>query len=1339
MAIDIVKKKTLQEIIKGQFEKCAVDESYFMKKYCLIQHPTRGRIPFTLYLYQESCIDTFKDHQYNIILKSRQLGLSTLIAGYSLHKMIFKKDYKILVIATGKDTAINLINKVTVMYNNLPSWMRVKPTALNKMSLELSNGSSIRAVSSKPERARSESLSLLIIDEAAFVYQAHEIWTAAQQTLACVDYNTILYTDNGLYRIGDLKTEKMSDGFNDFDMNIISDDGIIKKSNSYFVSKKSKVFEIMFEDGNSIITTENHPLLTDNGWVMCKDLTNNIKIKCVFNTNTFGERIIYPNFISYNKNTRTINNDISNEDLAYFYGLYIAEGNRGSKKSKNSQITITNTDKQIHEFLINKFGFHLYSNKTLKIFFANLSECMKFVGIGDNTAKTKCVPCKILSSSRDEQIYFLRGLFEGDGCALKYSIKYTTVSKQLALDLYNMLLNFGIKSRIKYIEQKLSKSSCIKVNDDYIYRGYELFIYGKYARKFMSIIGFGLDRKRNRFVEHTKNGDYIKVDKFKIKSLIKNSGISFFDFNKNIVDISRLLWFNSNCLTEDSINKILNNTNKSLLEWMYLNNVLNNHNSNVFYNKIKSIKYINDRITYDIKVPDGNAFIANGIVNHNTGGDCVILSTPNGQANWFYDMWTEAEEGLNGFYTTKLKWNVHPERDQSWRDDQDRQLGKRKAAQECFSGDVRIYTNRGLKRINEIKIGDMVLSHNGEYKEVIRLYKKEDSDLYEIKNSLNFIAKKVTKNHPFYQDGEFKEVKNIKNKSYVHYFPKNEDLYNIKKEKLDLYEMINPKYFKKVLCEYDQKFFINDRKHKKIHNRFVEVDYDLGYLIGIHLSEGYLSRLRWTITHNVNETNTWVKKIIDIIENKFNLNSYQQRIVKSWGIATQTSFCSEVFCSALNLFVEGKNSDEKRLSEFSYSVMNKEFMIGIVDGLFDGDRYKGNLSNATLKSTSEDLIYDAKFMLEMCGFHNISIKKIKRKKGKSQYSLSLLGTKNHAFNSINELNEINYFNSNKILEDNDIINSLLYKKEIKDNIKVFNIEVKDDNSYVTEYGIVHNCDADFLTSGNSIVDLQTIMFYEETYRRDPEEKRSIDKGLWIWGYPDYTKTYLIAADVARGDGSDYSTCHVFDIKSLEQVAEYKGRIGTRDFGRLLAALGIEYNNAMVIVERENVGWDTLQELIDINYPNLFYSSNDLEYVEVSRQITNKLWAQEKKLKPGFATTSRNRGLLIQTIERYFGDQSIIIHSVRLLNELKNFIWINGKAQAQSGKNDDLVMALGILLWVRDTALRLREEGLDITRMTLDRIKKAPQFQTIYQRKDLMEDPYKQKINANEMWDTKEFL
>jgi phage terminase large subunit-like protein len=157
----------LKKVIRQEYLKCAKDPVHFMRKYCYIQHPQRGRIPFNLYPFQEKVLKLFRDNDYSAVLKSRQLGISTLAAGYSLWLMTFHKDRNVLALATTQATARNLVTKVQFMWENLPSWLKVDSAENNKLSLRLTNGSKIQAKSSNADAARSEAVSLLIVDEAA--------------------------------------------------------------------------------------------------------------------------------------------------------------------------------------------------------------------------------------------------------------------------------------------------------------------------------------------------------------------------------------------------------------------------------------------------------------------------------------------------------------------------------------------------------------------------------------------------------------------------------------------------------------------------------------------------------------------------------------------------------------------------------------------------------------------------------------------------------------------------------------------------------------------------------------------------------------------------------------------------------------------------------------------------------------------------------------------------------------------------------------------------------------------------------------------------------------------
>lgn len=159
-----LKQQEIKKAIKQEYIRCAKDPVYFMKKYCFIQHPNKGRILFNLFPFQEKVLNIFKKEKFTITLKSRQLGISTLVAAYTTWLMLFHKDKNILALATTQATARNLVRKVQFMYENLPKWLKMPSVENNKLSLVLKNGSRVRAASSNSDASRSEAVSLLIIE-----------------------------------------------------------------------------------------------------------------------------------------------------------------------------------------------------------------------------------------------------------------------------------------------------------------------------------------------------------------------------------------------------------------------------------------------------------------------------------------------------------------------------------------------------------------------------------------------------------------------------------------------------------------------------------------------------------------------------------------------------------------------------------------------------------------------------------------------------------------------------------------------------------------------------------------------------------------------------------------------------------------------------------------------------------------------------------------------------------------------------------------------------------------------------------------------------------------------
>ena len=165
MSYQLSKKEILKEIVKA-----GKDPNYFINNYAKISHPIKGLIPFRTYDFQADLIKDFNDYRFTVILKARQLGISTITAAYIAWMMMFHRDKNVLVIATKFGTAANLVKKVKSIHRYLPEWMKIANIFIdNRTSFELSNGSQIKASSTSSDAGRSEALSLLVIDEAAHV------------------------------------------------------------------------------------------------------------------------------------------------------------------------------------------------------------------------------------------------------------------------------------------------------------------------------------------------------------------------------------------------------------------------------------------------------------------------------------------------------------------------------------------------------------------------------------------------------------------------------------------------------------------------------------------------------------------------------------------------------------------------------------------------------------------------------------------------------------------------------------------------------------------------------------------------------------------------------------------------------------------------------------------------------------------------------------------------------------------------------------------------------------------------------------------------------------------
>jgi len=168
----------------------AVKDVFFFSIFCYVVHPVRGKVKFDLYPYQKSVLYNFVKNRFNIILKFRQAGITELISMYCLWLTMYHPNKKVNIISIKDITAKKVLKKIKYMYKNLPWYLQV-PIINGRAGeygsasmIEFDNGSFIESIPTSTEAGRSESLSLLVIDEAAIVRWASQIWAAAFPTLS---------------------------------------------------------------------------------------------------------------------------------------------------------------------------------------------------------------------------------------------------------------------------------------------------------------------------------------------------------------------------------------------------------------------------------------------------------------------------------------------------------------------------------------------------------------------------------------------------------------------------------------------------------------------------------------------------------------------------------------------------------------------------------------------------------------------------------------------------------------------------------------------------------------------------------------------------------------------------------------------------------------------------------------------------------------------------------------------------------------------------------------------------------------------------------------------------
>ena len=238
----------------------------------------------------------------------------------------------------------------------------------------------------------------------------------------------------------------------------------------------------------------------------------------------------------------------------------------------------------------------------------------------------------------------------------------------------------------------------------------------------------------------------------------------------------------------------------------------------------------------------------------------------------------------------------------------------------------------------------------------------------------------------------------------------------------------------------------------------------------------------------------------------------------------------------------------------------------------------------------------------------------------------------------------------------------------------------------------------FELSGDTVVDGVDIKRHEERCYEPLEKRAAYSQAIWVWKTCNRSKRYCLSADTSRGDGEDYSAFTVINVDDNEVVSEFKGMIKPNKFAELLAEEGYNYGTCLIVIENNSYGWAVLEKLIALRYPNIYWEEKGTHsYTEghVDFDVDDVV--------PGFTTGPQNRYLLVEKLEESLRLDKIKIYSTRMIFELRNFIYENGKPKARKNTNDDLVMALAIGLYVSNIVFSNREDDVAMRQKLLENI------------------------------------
>lgn len=397
----------------------------------------------------ENMYDLELNHYHRYYSNSIVSHNTTTVASYLLYEATFNEKQEIAILANKGETATEILGRIKDMFESLPWFIKPGVREWNKKSISLTNGSRIFASATSSSSIRGRSISLLYLDEFAFVDNDVDFYTSTYPVItsgkktkviitSCVTKDTYVFTPNGIQQVADfINADIPPDPVLGYLVPRYQVNGFSgMRSGEVFVNSGIAKTKVIETESTSIECSLDHKLWVlrngKYGWVKARHINEDCCVLIKYGDNVWGEADdISSEFTASGEFPNTIT-----EHLAYILGMNLI--------GRVFPVTDSKVDIVSNRVLTGFLPSYLPYTFNDKIYTVTSKDLVQFI---EQYGSRDEIPRRLFSCSKNVVCAFISALFDNHQTQNKNEIRLK--SKYLISQIRIFLLNLGILTKIK--------------------------------------------------------------------------------------------------------------------------------------------------------------------------------------------------------------------------------------------------------------------------------------------------------------------------------------------------------------------------------------------------------------------------------------------------------------------------------------------------------------------------------------------------------------------------------------------------------------------------------------------------------------------------------------------------------------------------------------------------------------------------------------------------------------------------------------------------------------------------------------------------------------------------